>query len=378
MEHPFLLFATGDGDADFRYATGFEVGSSAYLWFRDGDDMLVTSPLELERARRQSRAARVVDMRELGWDQSITGVAAWAEPLARAALEHGAGELRVSQRLPAGLYEALRQSGVTPRIDAELLVGRRRRKSKEEQGWIHAAQRAAEAACVEVVRQIGEAEIRDGLLWQAGRPLTSEHLMAAASRVLEEIGYEGPRMIIAGSPGCALPHYRGEGQLSAGAPVIIDIFPRGATSGYYGDLTRTVVAGEVPERWRRVSDAVLAAFEAGLAELRPGGSGQAAHRAACQVLVDAGYGTTTKGLEGREGPRMNHSLGHGVGLEIHEQPGLRDAPSTFAEGDVVTVEPGLYEVGQGGVRWEDLVVITENGHRSFTSLPKSLDPADYV
>jgi Xaa-Pro aminopeptidase len=378
VEHPFLLFATGGHDADFVYATGFEVEAAGYLSFGAGDELLVAPTLELERARAQSRVAKVVDRRELGWDESQTGYAGWALPLARAALDRGIRELRVSGRLPAGVYEGLRAAGISPAIDPELLVSRRRRKSREEQGWIHSAQRAAEAACVEVIRQIAHAEIRDGLLWQEGRPLTSEHLMAAAGSVLEEIGYEGGEMIIAGAPGCGLPHFRGEGQLRAQAPIIIDLFPRGKTTGYFGDLTRTVIAGEVSERWRRMSDAVLAAFDAGIAEVRPGGDGQTAHRAACQALVDAGFGTVTAGLEGRDGARMNHSLGHGVGLEVHEAPALRDHPSSLESGDVVTIEPGLYELGQGGVRWEDLVLITDEGLRNFTSLPKSLDPAAYL
>lgn len=378
MEPPFLLFATGGHDADFVYATGFEVEAAGYLFVDQGDDLLVAPTLELERARIQSRIAKVVDRRELGWEESQTGLAGWASPLARAALDRGIDELRVSPRLPAGLLEGLRSAGVKPVIDPELLVAARRRKSKEEQGWIHAAQRAAEAGCVEVVRLIGQAEIRNGMLWHQGSPLTSEHLMAAAGAVLEEIGYEGSEMIIAGSPGCAVPHFRGEGQLRAEAPVIIDIFPRGKTTGYFGDLTRTVIAGEVPERWRRISEAVLAAFEAGIREVRAGGDGQVAHRAACQALVDAGFGSVTAGLEGPDGPRMNHSLGHGVGLEVHEPPSLRDHPYALQAGDVVTIEPGLYELGQGGVRWEDLVLVTEGGLKNFTSLPKSLDPADYL
>ena len=379
MKHPFLLLPAGSHDADFVYATRFAVEDAAYLSFGEGDDILVTNALEIDRARQQARVARVLDERDLDWRDDVHRLAAWAGPVARLLRERGLETLRVGPRLPALLYESLRQAGIELEIDTDLLVSERRRKSREEQGWIHSAQRAAEAACVEVMSQLAAADAQDGLLWVEGRPLTSEHLMAAAERTLQEIGYEGGEMIIAGAPGCALPHFRGEGQLTAGAPIIIDIFPRGKTSGYFGDLTRTVIVGDVEERWRRMSDAVLAAFDAALPELRAGADGRAAHEAACRALVEAGYGTTTKGFAGPEGgAKMNHSLGHGVGLEIHEPPALRGVEYPLLEGDIVTVEPGLYELGAGGIRWEDLGLITADGFKNFTSLPKSLDPKAYL
>ena len=379
MRTPFLLFANGSRDADFQYATHFAVEEAVYLNFGEGDDVLVASPLEIDRAREQARVAKVMEQRELGWDENADRLAAWAGPITALLKQRNLEVLRVGPRLPALLYESLRTAGIELDIDTELLVPERRRKSKEEQGWIHSAQRAAEAACVEVISRLAAAEIRDGLLWEEGRPLTSERLMAVAEGTLQEIGYEGGEMIIAGSPGSALPHFRGEGQLRAGAPIILDIFPRGKTSGYSGDLTRTVIVGEVSEKWRKVSDAVLAAFDAGVAELRAGADGRAAHRAALKALVDAGYGSSNPEFAGPGGgPIMNHSLGHGVGLDVHEAPALRNVEYVLAEGDIVTVEPGLYELGEGGVRWEDLGVITADGFKSFTSLPKSLDPKDYL
>lgn len=377
MKHPFVLFA-GVGDEDFRYASGFDVERGAYLSFAPDDDLLIVSTLEVERAREQGRAKRVADRIELGWQESDDPTAAWAAPITTALRERGLGEVSVPASLPAALYRALAEAGVEVVIQPRLLVEARRRKSPEERRWIHAAQRAAEAACVEVIRRIAEAEIRDGLLWEERRPLTSEHLIALASATLQELGYQATGLIVAGSPGSGLPHYRGSGQLRVGAPIVLDIFPRGAGTGYYGDLTRTVIAGPFEERWQRISDAVLAAFDAGAGQLKPGGNGQAAMRAACQALVDAGFGSSTQGLEGRPGPRLTHGLGHGVGLDVHEDPFLRDHPIELIEGDVVTVEPGLYEVGLGGVRWEDTGIIEASGFRSFGSLPKSLDPRAYL
>jgi Xaa-Pro aminopeptidase len=187
-------------------------------------------------------------------------------------------------------------------------------------------------------------------------------------------------MIIAGSPESALPHFRGEGPIRASAPVIIDIFAVGRSSHYHGDLTRTVVVGEIPEEFQRMHAATLQALDAGVESIRAGVPGKDVHLAVCQVLVDRGYGTTSAGYEGPEGvAKMNHSTGHGVGLDVHEEPSLRQtSDEPLREGDVVTVEPGLYKLGLGGVRIEDTGMVTANGFHNFTTITRSLNPKDYL
>jgi len=177
-----------------------------------------------------------------------------------------------------------------------------------------------------------------------------------------------------------MPHFRGEGPIRAGAPVIIDIFPSSRTTHYHGDLTRTVIVGEIPDEIRRMHEAALQALDAGIESIRAGVSGRDVHHSVCQVLVDRGYGTTTKGFEGASGvAKMTHSTGHGVGLEVHEDPLLRGPDeNTLVEGDVVTVEPGLYLMALGGVRVEDTGMVTKNGFKNFTTLTRSLDPRDYL
>jgi Xaa-Pro aminopeptidase len=259
-------------------------------------------------------------------------------------------------------------------------VAERRHKSAEEARAIQEAQAAAEAAVVEVVRGLAAAETRDGMLWSNGGPLTAEKLYARAQLVLGEKGFTCPEMIIASSPECALPHYRGAGPIRANAPVIIDIFPTSRDTHYCGDLTRTVVVGEISEDVRRMHAAVLQALDAGIESISAGVPGQDPHHAVCEVLVSRGFATTTAGFEGAEGAaKMNHSTGHGVGLEVHEAPSLRHSVvEPLEEGDVVTVEPGLYLLGMGGVRIEDTGMVTSHGFRNFTTLTRSLNPQDYL
>jgi len=377
---PLLLLSRGHDDADFLYACRLPVEQALYLRFEAGDDDLVVSGMELGRAQREGRARRIRDREEAGWSEQQDSTSSWVDLARRLLAERGMSEVRVSPLLPAAAYVALRDAGVQAEIDHRLFQDERRRKSVEEADCIAAAQGAAEAACVEVIGQLAAAEAQsDGLLWLDGSPLTSERLMARAQAALNEIGYTSGEMIIAGSPECALPHFRGAGPIRAGAPVIIDIFPMGMSSHYHGDLTRTVVAGQASEQVRRMHEACVEALDVAEGLLRAGANGRDVHRAVCRRLVERGFGTVTKGFEGDvNGPRMIHSTGHGVGLEVHEGPQLRDLDYPLLAGDVVTVEPGLYESGLGGVRVEDTGIVIADGFRNFTTLPRSLDPADYL
>jgi Xaa-Pro aminopeptidase len=376
---PLVLIPSGESDADFTYASGFPVETALYIRFGDGDDVLVASPLEIERARAQSKARLKLGYAEAGFEDHGP-FASWARLAAKLLREKGVEAARVSPRLQAGYLDELRATGLAVEIDVELFRAERRHKTSEEAAFIQSAQHAAEAAVVEVVRQLARAEIKDGTLWLEDRPLTSERLYARAQLLLGEMGFSCPDMIVAGSPECAMPHFRGEGPIRAGAPVIIDIFPSGRASHYHGDLTRTVVVGEIPDEIRRMHAAALQALDAGIESIRAGVAGRDVHHAVCQVLVDRGYGTTTEGFEGPEGvAKMNHSTGHGVGLDVHEEPSLRGpSDDRLQEGDVVTVEPGLYLLGLGGVRIEDTGIVTRDGFSNFTSITRSLEPRDYL
>ena len=371
---PIVLMPSGEQDADFIYATGFSVENALYIRFSDQDDILVTSPLEIDRARAQCRASRIVEDREAYVHK------AWARAGAAILREKGITRARVSPNLRAAHLEDLRAQGLEVEVDRELFVAERRRKSAAEAASIQEAQSAAESAVVEVVRGLAQAEVKDGILWSNGGPLTSEQLYAAAQFHLGQKGFTCPDMIIAGSPECALPHYRGEGPIMANAPVIIDIFPTSRKTHYNGDITRTVVVGDPSDEVRRMHAAVVQALDAGIESIAPGVAGKEPHFAVCQVLVDRGFGTTSLGYEGPEGvAKMNHGTGHGVGLDVHEEPSLSETTDTpLGEGDVVTVEPGVYLLGLGGVRVEDTGMVTHQGFKNFTRLTRSLNPQDYL
>jgi Xaa-Pro aminopeptidase len=371
---PIVLLPSGDGDAEFIYAAGFAVETAVYIRYPEGDDVLFTSPLEVDRARAQSKVKQVLV------DQEAYIKGAWAALAARKVQERGFEHVRVSPNLRSEYLEDLRGAGLEAEVDRQLFLAERRHKTAEEALAIEQAQHAAEAAVVEVVTELVRADIRDGVLWLEGRPLTSERLYARAQLLLGEKGFTCPEMIIAGSPESAMPHYRGEGPIKANAPVIIDIFPTSRSTHYNGDITRTVVIGEISDELKQMHAAVLQALDAGIETAGPGVPCRDVHHSVCTVLVDRGYGTTTPGYEGRDdAPKMNHSTGHGVGLDVHEEPKVRTSEAgPLREGDVITVEPGLYQMGLGGVRIEDTGMVTKDGFRNFTTLTRSLDPRDYL
>jgi Xaa-Pro aminopeptidase len=379
QQQPLVLVNSGE-DSDFYYATRFLAHDPAlYIRFGPDDDVLVLNILELERGRRTSSVKNVVDRADHGWEEDPDTHHAWARLAARLLKDRGFDRARVSAKLEAGYLDELRGQDIAVEIEKGLFVRERRHKNPDEAEWIHGAQRAAEAAVSEVAGLLGTADIVGDLLELDGRPLTSERLMAAAQAVLNEIGYGCDDMIVAGSPECWMPHYRGEGQIRANAPVIIDIFPRGRVSRYHGDLTRTIVAGHVSDEVQRMHDVVIQALDAAIAMIRPGVTGRAVNEEVCRVLKEGGFGAVYKGFEPTPGKAsMIHSTGHGVGLDVHELPNLRPTDVPLEEGDVVTVEPGLYLEGLGGVRVEDSGIVTAGGFRNFTSINRSLDPRAYM
>jgi Xaa-Pro aminopeptidase len=259
-----------------------------------------------------------------------------------------------------------------------VFIRRRRSKTAAEIEGVRRAQAAADAAMAAAAELLRTASVRDGTLVQDGEPLTSEAVRARIRDVCAELGAPAPDDIIvaAGAAG-ASGHEEGSGPLPAGAPVIIDLWPHDERSGCWADMTRTFVAGGEPARdvvaWHALAHEALQRV---CALIRPGVTGRELFDAACEVFEAAGEPTQRTKPEGE--PLLdgfNHSLGHGVGLEVHEEPALgRTGVDPLVAGDVVAVEPGCYRSGYGGVRLEDLVLVTGDGCERLTDFRYELTP----
>ncbi|MDQ3927471.1 MAG: Xaa-Pro peptidase family protein, partial [Actinomycetota bacterium] len=257
--------------------------------------------------------------------------------------------------------------------DAKLFADLRRAKTEEEISYIERTQRAVESACARAVGILEEASVgEDGTLLYGGEVLTSERLRSEIDVELLRRGYAADGTITASGGQAADPHERGHGPLRAGESIILDIFPVDKASRYYADMTRTFVKGEPSPELQRMYDAVFEGQEAALSMIRAGVNGRDVHKKVSDILYQAGYKTLVHDQKPGEPLQEGfiHGTGHGVGLEIHEAPRISIANEELIPGDVVTVEPGLYDPEVGGVRIEDLVVVTEDGCHNLTNFPK--------
>jgi Xaa-Pro aminopeptidase len=217
---------------------------------------------------------------------------------------------------------------------------------------------------------LAAADVDDGTLVYENEPLTSERVKQEIEIELLRHGCALDETIVACGADAADPHDRGSGPLEADEAIIIDIFPRSKETGYYADMTRTFCVGEPSETIAEWYDLTLEAQEAALDAIEAGVTGSEVHDAVCDVYEEAGLPTLRADETTETG--FIHTTGHGVGLDIHEFPRVSEQDNELEAGHVVTVEPGLYDPEVGGVRIEDIVVVTEDGHENLTDYEKSL------
>ncbi len=317
---------------------------------------------------------------DYGVDELIAAGLDWrqlrCEFALRAVRDIGVRSAIVPETFPLWLADALRADGVELTTDGGFFDERRRVKTAVELEGMRRAQGAAEAAmdaCRALLR--GAEQDGDGLVLD-GEPLTVERVKAAMSIVFAERGTTAEEFIVAPGAQGAVGHDMGSGPISAGVPVVVDLWPRDNETGIFSDMTRTFVVGEVPDDVREWHGLVKEALDRAISEIRDGADGRAVFDGTCEVFEAAGEPTQrTKEVGATLADGFFHGLGHGVGLEVHEQPLLGIAAKLpLRAGDVVTVEPGLYRQGYGGVRLEDIVLVTENGAENLTQYPYDLAP----
>jgi Xaa-Pro aminopeptidase len=377
-----LVIAAPEHDATAYHLSGF-LAPDPVIYLRVGGESgkgyLAVSSMEYGRAKRDARADEVLSFDELDVMNLVrelkSGGRALATATARLLERLGAANSPVAVPPSLGIVYAdeLRARGLTVTPDAGLFAGLRRQKTEEEISHVERTQRAVEEACAHAVGILKQSEVaEDGTLAYGGEALTSERLRSEIDIDLLRRGCAAEGTITASGAQAADPHERGHGSLKAGESIILDIFPADKSSRYYADMTRTFVKGEPDAELQMMYDAVLESQEAALAMMGPGVNGRDVHKKVSDILHKAGYETLLHDQKPGEPLQRGfiHGTGHGVGLEIHEAPRVSTADEELVPGDVVTIEPGLYYPELGGVRIEDLVVVTEDGCRNLTRFPK--------
>ena len=381
MDLPLLLYGDSYRFPDIYHLTRFLAPDAFITLEHDGEIVMFMKSLEQGRAEKESRATRVRNVDELGERdlaaQGIFGDDAAAKLIERALRERGLTKTLVPRYFPIAIADRLRAQGIDLEIASDL-DARRRTKRPDELEALEATQRATEDAWAEGVAAIRQAEIgRDRTLRLDGEVFTAERLRTIVESALLARGCLAESTIVAPGKQAADPHMIGSGPLQAGEAIVMDIFPQDKRTRYFADMTRTVSRGEPPAEIRRMYEVVMRAQDAGIAALRPGVTGREVHELVEDIIFEAGYDTLRPGQKRRaDDPVVRgliHGTGHGVGLEIHEPPSVgRSGTAPLQAGDVVTVEPGLYDPDIGGVRLEDMLVITEDGSRNLTRAPRQL------
>jgi Xaa-Pro aminopeptidase len=372
-----LIYADSEHDADLYYLSGFLAGDPFLYLETDGKKTLFLSDLEVDRGRTQGSVDEVSRLAEIAEKLKERAGKPPADPVERLgaqiriiAEERGLSGFEVPASFPLSLADVLRGLGLGVRWRRAPFVPERVLKTDDEVGKIRGAIAHTEAAMTAAIERIRAAEIRDGMLVENGEPLTSEMVRFTIDSLLLERNCHAYDAIVAGGEQSVDPHERGHGPLPANLPIILDIFPRDNATRYHGDMTRTVVRGKASAEARSMFEAVGAAKAKAEEMLRDGVDGYDVHLAVMSVFEDAGFRT---GVEDGRMVGFFHGTGHGLGLAVHEFPRLSKVHETMRAGHVVTVEPGLYYPGIGGVRLEDDVLITKDGCENLCTLPNEFE-----
>jgi len=369
-----LMVADTDHNADMLYAVGMFVPDPfIYLRIR-GASYIVMSDLEIDRARAQAPQCRVLSLthyqRRLRREgNKRAGLAQVAALILR---ERKLNRITVPGSFPCGLANDLARLKIRVKVKRGSFFPEREQKATVEVRKITAALVMAEVGMSEAMQVLKCAKIgRDRRLFYHNVPLTSEKLRAVIdTAIIQANGLASHTIVAGGRQGCD-PHEPGHGVLRANEPIIIDIFPRSQKTGYFGDITRTVVKGRASEAVRKLYDTVLRGQKLAFKKMRGGVRTVEVHTTVQEFFAQEGYRT-----DKRNGRMQGffHGTGHGLGLEIHEPPRVNvHSNEVLKPGQVVTVEPGLYYPELGGVRLEDVALITRNGPRNLTRFEKVLE-----
>jgi Xaa-Pro aminopeptidase len=363
-----IIFGDTVRSPELRHEVPITIPDPFVYMERNGTRTAFVGSLEIPRLQALD-GLEVVALEELGLDELVEQGYSWHDmtpQLVLRACRASNVESAVTPRdFPLGLADFLREHEIEVKAHGELFDERRRVKTPAQLEGIRRCQRASEHA-MEAIRE----------RLRRGGPLTCEDLQAETMRVFSEEGVllDDVALISSGAQ-TTVGHEPGHGPIAEGEPIVVDLFPRDPASGCYSDMTRTFCLGEPPEELVRFHGLVREALDLAFATIRPGIAGSDAHRAVCELFEQHGYETQLTKAPGEvleEG--FFHSLGHGVGLEVHELPSLGRVGEEIVAGDVLAVEPGLYRKGFGGCRLEDLVLVTEDGCEVLADFSYDLTP----
>jgi Xaa-Pro aminopeptidase len=372
MPRSKFLFAAPDTCADLLHAARFRAPDAFAYLEHAGKKHILLNDLEIDRARAEAPVDFVDSYSEAekSIEKSDDKRPAHAKVIAAWLASKGATSLRVPEDFPLGLARLLKKAGIDLKPADGPFYPERETKTRPEVHALENAIRISEAGMARGIEILRASRIRkDNTLSWNGETLTSELLRCEMEIACVRAGGDarGETIVACGDQACD-PHQRGSGPLLANSLIILDIFPRDTRTGWHGDITRTVVRGQASPEQRKLWETCLEGQKLAIDAMKPGTEGRIIHNMVKKFFADRGYPTEIK--DGRwQG--FFHGTGHGLGLEVHESP--RFSETVFQPGHILTVEPGIYIPGTGGVRHEDVVLVTKSGVRPLTQLPKPFE-----
>ncbi|MEK6560975.1 MAG: Xaa-Pro peptidase family protein [Nitrospirota bacterium] len=367
-----LMISSSESDSNLYYATEF-LAPDPFIFIQIGDEkIIIMSDLELDRAKLQAKVSAALSYS--GYEESAKNSGTESpntiDVLHEFLKERGIKSLVVPAYFGIRNALLLQDKGYDIEVKPDPFIEGRLIKSNDEIRYIEEALRLTECAVGRGMDFIRQTKIRDGYLYSGNKNITSEDVKKKIDISLLENSMIAQHTIVACGEDSSFPHNEGSGALRANVPIIIDVFPRSVKSRYYADITRTVVRGTASDELKRMFDAVSAAQEVAFSMIKDGVNGKDVHESILLHFKNSGFESGE--IDGRM-QGFFHGTGHGVGLEVHEPPRISKKMDTLRTGHVVTVEPGLYYKGIGGVRLEDMVVVRPDGVINLTKSPKILE-----
>ncbi len=371
-----LIYADTMRSPEMRHEVPVAIPDPFLYVEHDGRRFVLVSALELERVTAAGLDA--VSPERYGIDELLQeGMRmqdAMLEVQLRAVQELGLTSAVVPPSFPLELADHLRANGIDVSADRDLFEQRRRSKTEVELQGLRRAQRAVEAALDVARDMLRRAEV-NGTLVLDGEPLTSERIKAEIEQVFNAHGVVAEHLIVAHGAQTSIGHEDGSGAILPNEPIVFDLFPKDRETGVYTDMTRTYVVGEASEELLEYHRLAKEALDRVVAAAKPGVNGRELMQITCDLFAEHGYPTQ---LTKKPGEVLTsgffHGLGHGVGLEVHEPPAMSRSGDDLVVGDVIAIEPGLYRAGMGGVRLEDVAIVTEDGLDVVTDYPYEMEP----
>ena len=367
-----LIFDAPEKNADLYYATGFLAGDDLLYLECRGKKYLVLSDLEFDRGKKEARVDKILSLSQYikkAREKKAVGVSGVIDILLK---EFKIKKITVPQSTSFALVDQLRKKKYKVVAGTHPFYMERTIKTAKEKKEIAEAQRAVFKTIALAEKILRDSSIRRGLLFWKGKILTSERLRFEMDCFLLGLGMQPilQTIIACGVQGCD-PHCTGSGPLKPHQAIIVDCFPRSATSRFFGDATRTFCKGKASPALKKQYAAVKFVQEMAISKIKAGVNGKTINSWIQNYFEQNGF--PTKEINGyRQG--FIHGTGHGLGLEIHEEPTRIAARDYILKaGHVVTVEPGLYYRKIGGVRIEDIVTVTKTGCKIMPTYPKRLE-----